>query len=367
MLNQFRKPWLLPIILIMILAAFFIVSPVYADEGQPVDPPPVPQEVQPAEGASTPASVDAPPEPVPPIAEESVTPLVEETVPLITEPGQDLPADVGDADPLVEELPVIPQEVPVGSAPAEAETPAMVDEPALLGEVVETLAENEVVLATSSGRSTALATVSASDGVIAGDPYYWIGATKYRFVKSGDSATCGTDIGITCFASNTPIQAAIDYMQTTGTPTDRKLFIEADDEVYTDYVSVNGTVPGVKGLLSIIGLGDLPEDVTITGGIYVQNMTSGFTIQNLKVNNTILANSAGIWIKDTSGSIKLVDVETTTTHTDSSGIIIDVNGSVTLNRVQSSDNAYHGALIHATGGSVTVLNSVFDDNLNLGQ
>ena len=47
------------------------------------------------------------------------------------------------------------------------------------------------------------------------------------------------------------------------TPTDRKLYIEAD--TYNEEVWVEGNLPGVKGLTGLVGKGATPEDVQING------------------------------------------------------------------------------------------------------
>ncbi len=332
MYTKISKYAFLPIIaLVMVMAAFLLVSPVSADDGQPVDPVVAPEVV--VETTEEGAALEA----IPPVVDE----------PTVVEPA---PTD----EPVEVEQPVVEEVTPSA------------EEPTPLVEVVDSLAEADVVIAAPSGRSTSMGTNAASDAAIAGDPYYTVGTTTYRFVKTADAGVCGGDIGVTCFASETPIQDAIDSMGYFGTPTDRKLYIE--DDTYSEDVTINGSIGGPSGLLSLVGLGDEPAKVTIDGSIWVLNMVAGFTINNVRVENDdpLFTDNAAIWIDYTTrGAVNLVDVEATATGQDSSGIFVESTGNVTLNRVNASGNGYHGTRIFYPTGTVSIINSVFEDNLNL--
>ena len=96
--------------------------------------------------------------------------------------------------------------------------------------------------------------------------------------------------------------------------------------------------------------------------LYIHDMLTGFSLSNLSVINTLYTDDAAIWAWNNTGLLQLTDVNATATGTDSSGIIIDHSGTVELNRVNASNNGYHGALIY-NDGSVKITNSSFDHNL----
>ncbi len=310
--------WLsLPLcLLVALLAAFLFVSPVLAQDE-------VPPEVVPTEAPAEAVPAEAAPEAAVPTEEAPVEePLVE--------PTEAAPAD----------------ELPVEEAPAE--------EPSL----AEALDDAGVVLSDQSGEPVTLAARSSGMLVTEGDPYFTVGSTTYQFFYAADPGTCGTN----CFLSPTPISAALQHMADNNfTPTDRKLYIEA--ATYTDLVQVDGAAPGVKGLLGIVGLGATPEDVQINGRFYIYNFLTGFSVSNLSVTNSI-ADDAAIWTWGNKGTLKLTDVNAQATSEDGSGIIISHNGTVELERVNASNNAYHGAYIENFGtGPVKINNSTFDNNL----
>ncbi len=314
-----------PIFIIALILSFSSVSPVFADDGQPVDPPQTEVTLPPQDGAGQMEPVD--------VVDQPETPAD----PAIT---TELPTDPEIVDAALEE-PFIDNTVPES----------------LIQDSVTALSENEIILVEPSGEPVAMASRSSSDLVVAGDPYFTVGSVKYSFMKLGG---CGTLTN--CVESPTPIQAALDFMAANNlTPTDRKLYIEAD--TYNEEVWVNGSLNGVKGLTGLVGKGLTPEDVQINGFLYISNMLSGFSVSNLSVTNTVYEDDAAIWAWNNKGTIQLVDVNATATGTDSSGIIIDHSGTVDLNRVNASGNAYMGARIY-NAGAVKITNSAFDNNLN---
>jgi hypothetical protein len=117
-----------------------------------------------------------------------------------------------------------------------------------------------------------------------------VGSTTYHFFNEGYGG-CGSDPYCFVYSVDSsrpymegPIQMALYYMADHGLiPTDRKLYIGAG--TYTENVYVDATWPSVSGLLAIVGTGDTPDQVVINGSIYVKRFPTGFTIQNLTVNN----------------------------------------------------------------------------------
>ncbi len=235
MSGYYRKIWYLPILICLALVfALMVASPVSADDGQPVDPPAV-------EEVTAPPQTDVPPpvvESVPPV--EEIVPPVETVAPVEAPLPTVEPAQV-DAPPV--------------------EEPAPVEQPTVQ-EVTTAVADAGLVLTDTSGTAAPMATRDTSLGVVVGDPYFKVGGTEYHFT----AADCDPGSGVS--SCSNPIQAALDYMESHNlTPTDRKLYIEAD--TYNEDVYVIGSLPGVKGLLALVGLGATPEDVQINGSISV--------------------------------------------------------------------------------------------------
>ncbi len=332
----------LPFLICLVLALVFLITvPVSADDGQPVDPPAV-------EEVTAPPQTDAPPPVVEPAQVEGLTPPVDEPAPPTDPAPVEEPTQV-DAPPVQEPAPPV-------------EEPAPVEEPTVQ-EITTAVADAGLVLVDSTGSASPMATRDTSLGVVEGDPYFNVGSIRYKFMKIG--GCLGLD---NCFESPTPIQAALDYMASHNlTPTDRKLYIESVDDLDEDYnedVSVYGFLPGVNGLLSLVGVGDTPEKVKLLGSISVFGMPAGFSINNLTVyNDSPLSDQAAIYFGGNKGLIQLVDVNATSAGTDGIGIVVTgQTGNVELNRVAANHNGYHGALINVTSGTIKITNSEFNHN-----
>ncbi|NTW08114.1 MAG: hypothetical protein HGA28_00920 [Anaerolineaceae bacterium] len=326
-MNRQRTLNVLPLcMMIALLAAFLFVSPAFAqDEVSP--------EVVPTEA------------PVVVLPTEITEAVPAEVVPTET-PAEVLQTEVTPAEELSKEA--VPEE----------ESPTF--EPSL----AEALDEAGLVLTDASGEPVTFAERTSEDLIATGDPYFTVGSNLYRFILSGSGYTCASYSDWSyCEESATPIMNALYYMANNGlTPTDRKLYIEPG--TYPEDVYVDGTWPGVSGLLAITGTGNSPEQVTIDGHVYITNFQSGFTLQNLSVYNAEDQDFAAIYFDYNKGTIKLTDLKAKATHVDSSGIIIAHNGTVELNRVNSSENGYIGARIWNWGtGGIKITNSVFDLNL----
>ena len=310
-----KNLWLsLPLCMVIaLLAAFLFVSPAFAQDDLP--PEVVPTEAAPAEVLPTEAA------PV-------------EVLPTEAAPAEELPAEAA----------------PVEEAPAA--------EPSL----AEALDDSGVTLADASG--TTMSLVARSTGALAqgGDPYFIVGSTTYSFLNGDPSDLDDLCLGIlNCQESLTPIQDALIYMKDQNlTPTDRKLYLLAD--TYNEYVDVDGSWNGVKGLLGFEGKLNPAEDIIINGQLKIHNFLSGFSVSNLTVKNTADEDSAAIWAYDNSGTVKLAYVNALATGEDSSGIIIEKSG-VELNGVNASGNAAHGAMLLPAGtAAIKITNSSFDNN-----
>ncbi len=358
MITRNIRKWFMPaVVLLVCMLAIIAVSPVSADDGDTNEPPAIEEVTSLPQTGEVEKEENYPPKDI----GENVQSAVED----------EQPASQVEAPAPTDELVMEPSPETTVETPAQGllEEPEQTDPPAEEDpqEVVDALAENNVVLTDETGGALNLGTQAASQAIKAADPYFYVGTTKYSFFY-WDGVT-GSDpcSGIShCTTSLTPISASLQYMQDNSvTPTDRKLYIEAD--TYNEGVEVNGAFPGVSGLTGLVGLGSAPEDVTINGYLYIFNMLNGFSISNMRVINSNEANDAAIWMEGNKGTIKLTDVITQATQTDSSGIvIINHNGNVELNRVASNGNAYHGARIEnwaSTTGTVTINNSEFNDNL----
>ncbi len=207
------------ILMLGLLAAFILVSPVYAQDETP------PPEVSPEE-----------------------TLEAEDEIP-VEGAGTEIPAD------------------PAGTDPA-----GTTEE---LAPVLESAAETGVTLADEGGEPLPLAEEETAEILAGGDPWYKVGAVTYHFMFPGDCAIYYPG-DLNCFESSTPIQDAIDYIPTTGLPSDGMIYVEA--EAYTEYVTVPGygdpLYGNLKGLIGTVGW--FPQ-VNLTGDIWIQYVDLGFS------------------------------------------------------------------------------------------
>jgi putative surface-exposed virulence protein len=369
-----RKLSYLPVVVLLVLVGMFAFhSPVHAED---VVPPvsDAPAETQPEAPAADSPVAQAP-----------------ETAPVVA--PSDAPAgnvEAPAADNPVVQAPETPTEVATGDVPAaEVEAPAAdpvvvptvtenpsadqatvaepdnstaatTDTPAPVADVEAPPASSDLVVVNSEGEGVPMATVESEKIMATGDPYFTVGSTLYQFFKTG-SGLCG--VSTTCWESTTPIQAAIDYMAANSlTPTDKKLYIEAD--TYNENVVINGSLNGVKGLTGIYGLGTTPEDVTINGSLTIRNFLTGFSVNNLFVTNSSCSNCAAILAEDNNGLIKLTDVKATANGSNSRGIEIHHSGSVELNRVNATGSTSNGAyIVNAGTGALIIKNSSISGNV----
>ncbi len=302
-----RKAVFMPIItLVLIMAVLFIVSPVHADDGTPIEPTPAPEV-----GIPTP---------------DPVLPTEEPT--LIAPPPAETPVPTEEviAPPAPTEEPTVPAEPPKTS--------------------------RETVLKTSS---------EISGSALPTSPYYMVGTVTYVAGSCSGITNC-VEVTVT---GGDAINSALESMAASGVPTDRKLHIPSG--VYTDTVDIDaypvyGDDAHLAGLLALVGEGTEPGSVRIEGGVKVAYKAAGFSLANMEVVDTD-SDDAAVWFQYVNGPVSLLDVIAQNQQQDSSGILIDSFGTVTLNRVVASGNGYHGARIVYPNSAVTVVNSVFNDNL----
>ena len=322
---------IIPGLVLALAVALMVVSPVHADDGSTPD-------------ATTQTT-------------ESTVIVGSTETPVPTETATPTEATTDTAMPETTET-AVPSETPT----TETTTTETVPADGTLPETLTDLAASGVQLTDEFGNPLTLATEETSELVAGGDPYFTVNGVTYSFYTTGTQPVdCNAEIH--CFVSDTPIQAAINYMADyTLTPTDGKLYVQSG--TYIDDVVVNGLLNGVSGLKGIQGLGTEANPVLITGSISVFNMATGFFLTNLTVNNSTDTDAIAIYMHDNKGLVVLTDVDAAATGEDSTGIVINHTGDVTLNRVDSSDNGYQGANITASG-KVIITNSSFDDNLKV--
>ena len=334
--------WLsLPLCMVIaLLAAFLFVSPAFAQD-------------------------ETPPQVVP--TESPAEALPAEAVPTEVAPGEVLPIEAAPAEVLPTEA-APAEELPVEAALLEAA-------PAVQPSLAETLDDAGVALTGAMGEPLPLVTRSTETIVNTADPYFFVGSVKYQFLKSTGTCPAGT-LDTTCFISlaDTPIMDSLKFMKDKNlTPTDRKLYIEPG--TYNEHVDFIGSWNGVKGLIEAKGVTLAGEDaaagdVIINGIVEIYNFVTNFTLSNISVRNDGSAVGdyyEAITAHTNTGTLKLSNVEATSTATASAGIFISQNGSVILDRVNASGNTYSGAYIENFGtGPITVINSTFDDNQGNG-
>jgi hypothetical protein len=245
---------------------------------------------------------------------------------------------------------------------------APVAEPSL----AEALAEADVTLADANGDPLALASQAAEELVSNGDPYIWVGTTKYSYmVDCGTTPNCTSDLN--------PIQRAIDDIKNgVRTPTDKTLYFDANTEFTVHHVAIIG-VAGLNRLWGAVDPNTGEPTVTINVDEYIEVMwqPAGFTMYGFNINGDTtsspysMTGALDIW--HTSGIVSLSDLCVNNADTDGIGITIvgwdspskSWNGPVILQNVDSSNNGGGGVYIDNYANSiapVTIKNSSFNNN-----
>ncbi|NTW09236.1 MAG: hypothetical protein HGA28_06675, partial [Anaerolineaceae bacterium] len=341
MKKQHRLMLLPLVIAFALLAVFVLTAPVQAQDEVP-PPEAAPTEVI-SEAAPVPEVVptDAPPEVIPSEIRQAETP---------------------DPEVLQTDAVQLEETLIEGSVEAPVVDPTAQD----LAPALDAVADAGLVLADESGEPLTLVSEDTVQTLIGADPYYTTAAGKYMFILSPGSCPDPLPSGtVYCTVSTTPIQAAINYIPTSGLPSNGLIYVEAG--AYSELPTINALgnpiYNGLKGLIGTVSDG-VPQ-VNLAGDIFVNNVDLGFTIKGFNITATANLPFAGIYIIDSIGPVKIEDVAITNTGTGRGISIVNHNGSVTLTRVKSSGNTQNdGASIDNTAGSsgVTIGNSAFDDN-----
>ena len=311
---------------VTLIAALLITGTAFAEGEEPPPAEPAPAEEAPA--AEEPAA-PAPEEPA--LAEETEAEEAAE------------PEEIEEAAPEEQAPPEEPADAPAVEEPAAEETAEDDDTGAAA-------AQTGVELADGEGETLDMASQETAELLTSGDPYYTVGSIKYSFYASG--GMCGGDPHCIDGLGAGVIQYALDYMDITGLPSNRMLYVEQG--AYNAF-AVDGTAsPKMAMLNGVIGK-DGADWTTINGGIYLGFNTGGFTLSGFSVDGDIYA-------ENNNGTLKLTDLQAYNTG---NGILVwNHAGKVELDQVDASDNQYNGAWINNTMGSypVTVTNSSFSDN-----
>lgn len=111
-----------------------------------------------------------------------------------------------------------------------------------VAEEVSALEQTDSVLVNAEGQAEPLATETAAQALSGGDPYIVRGGTTYRFFAPGGCAAYPGELGITCFESATPVQAAIDFALAGET-----IFVQAGTYVEQLFITKSITLQGEPG------------------------------------------------------------------------------------------------------------------------
>ena len=217
----------------------------------------------------------------------------------------------------------------------------------VLAEVIAAADEEGLVLAGVDGEALVLTDAESAQALLDGDPYFWVGTTKYSFTTTD----CDPDTAGNQPCAN-PLQAAVDYIRVEEIiPTDRMIYVE--DGSYIGATIDGATYPVLSQLKGVIGNGS--DATTLTSSLMVWAPTTGFTVKGFRINGQLS-------IQDAIGNILLEDLDVRSTGT---GISVVTAGSIELKKVESSQNTGKGAVLNNMGSptyKVTITNSEFDDN-----
>ena len=330
------------------------------------------------------------PPPEPPMAEEpaaviTADPPLEETV---LDPNSDPTAEVPAAPELPAELPVeeaapeptpeaeivavpeaeaLPEEIVQEPLPVEVLVPdpaieagiaasaeEIVQEP--LAEIAAEAVESGVVLVDESGGELPLTESSSAELLGSGDPYYTVGLTKYSFFA--EFGGCGSLLNCQDNLGPNVIQYALDYMATTGLPSNRMLYVQGG--TYGGFTVNGSSSPWLILLNGVIGE-DGSQNTFINGDIIVEDNVGGFTLSGFTLNA-----GGSLIFGYNSGTLKLTDMAVSS----SDGfynyglVVYNHSGAVVLDGVNVSDNVENGTYVDNTIGSypITIKNSAFSEN-----
>jgi hypothetical protein len=191
-------------------------------------------------------------------------------------------------------------EEPAAEEPAAEEVPAAED----VSDIVEALAEADVVLVDAEGAAISLASEEAAEVLTAPDPWYTYDGVTYRFFETpadGEPDPCASYNPGECFTDDSPIQRAVNDAKTRVAATDDSdrvtICVEEGDFEGDVIVDTPVWLQGLPGA-TIIGNVDIQsswvtlDGFTINGSVFSRvSPTSdedAYGYQNIRISNNVI-------------------------------------------------------------------------------
>jgi putative surface-exposed virulence protein len=255
-----------------------------------------------------------------------------------------------------DEVPPAPEETPAEVAPVEESAPveeAPVEEPAPLEEAPAQEPAPEIVPLDENGEALSLATQEAAEALAEPDP--WFACT--------DDSVDGTPDG-KCIGYGTLALALAAYNMRVGSG---PIYLEAGTHTVTANITITtAAYPSLTGIMADAGLTSADVNLHFNDGFYlsVTNTTAGFTLKGMNIDGNY--SGALLDFDANTGALNLTDLIVQNIHNTGDAIdITNQTGNVTLHTVEADLNGDQGAHIVSTG-NVSVTNSSFDHNSNSG-
>lgn len=252
-----------------------------------------------------------------------------------------------------DEVPPAPEETPVEVAPAEEPAPveeAPVEEPAPVEEAPAEEPTPEIVPLDGNGEALSLATQEAAEALADPDP--WFACTNDNILPADGKCTYGT------------LTAALaDYAIRGGSG---PIYVEAGAYAIGATIDISGaTHPNLTGIVADIGASSANTTLTFGVGAYlsVHDVTSGFILKGMNISGN--RNGALVDFEANVGALNLTDliISNSSANALADGLeITNHTGNVTLHTVKIDRNGDEGAKIVSVTGNVSVTNSSFDSN-----
>lgn len=148
------------------------------------------------------------------------------------------------------------------------------------------------------------------------------------------------------------------------------IYVEGNYNPVSENISLSGgDYPTLKGIVwDTTTAGAKP---IIPGYLDVSGFSSGFTLQGLDIRYN--SSTSPMYLENNSGLFRMIDVDITSTHVDSTGFHLSNNGPVELLRVNAGGSADDGVIIDTCGwngtacghtGSIKITNSNFNYTQN---
>lgn len=208
----------------------------------------------------------------------------------------------------------------------------------------------QLVVLDDEGQAEPLASQEAAEIVSTGDPMWCPGTALPGDASCSSSYTSFEDllVDLGAFTGDGTIYVANTY--NSGLESDD---ITIDGNVFTNLgsLTIQGGWDGILGGANIIG-------TSTFSGVSLEIINWG---SQVTVNDIILTNTPYGLTINTSGVVSLDNVQVTNT-TSNNGIGIQAGGNVTLDNVVSSSSAENGVDISTTSGNINISNSTFNNN-----